>query len=144
VKAANLKDKNTTRRKLKISADKALITGEIHYAGYKIPLYRFFTSPRTPKREGGKPVPIVARQKIDGNAEPWSGGFIAKMKSGHIGVFEHVYREQRYPIREVMGASVAEMVGNTVVLDEIEHKAYVSVYNKAESLIERILRGETL
>jgi hypothetical protein len=157
ISRANLNDKNTTRRKIKSVADRGVITGEMRYNGYKLPLYRFSVTPKLPSRDTSRRIhtmingewvtvgasrSVHARQLIGGNNEAWKTGFIAQMKSGHIGVF---YRDNPYdiesPIKEAMGSSVAEMAGNTVVLEKTEAASYTAVVEGADKLIQRILAG---
>jgi hypothetical protein len=151
---ANLNDKNSTRKRMKFVADRGIMTGEINYGGYKLPLYRFSVSPRIPRRDPndrvkvriddhwvtlGRSAPVTAKQLVGGSAEKWEHGFIAQMKSGHIGVFSQ--NKSGTAIEEKMGSSVAQMIGNTVVLDRLEMKSYEAAAAKADSQIQRILAG---
>jgi hypothetical protein len=154
---ANLNDKNSTRKRMKFVADRGIMTGEIRYSGYKLPLYRFSVSPRVPSRDNnnkirvpingrwitfGKSKPVQARQFISGNNAIWKTGFIAQMNSGHIGVFTRKnYADPESPIEEKLGSSVAEMVGNTVILEIIEMSSYEAIVSEADKQIQRILAG---
>jgi hypothetical protein len=156
VTKANLNDKNQTRRRMKQIADNDLITGEIHYAGYKLPLFRFDAAPREPGRDAGRKIrhmiggrwvtqdaseTVYARQKLAGGMTKFPFSFIAKMKSGHIGIFSRQYDAFGAPIKEIMGASVAEMVGNTVVFDKVEAAGNQAIADKADAQIQRLLAG---
>ena len=66
--------------------------------------------------------------------------FIGGMGSGHKGMFERK-RETRLPIRELYGPSVAHMVENSVVVEEIEKAAQETINKRVEQEITRILNG---
>lgn len=112
------------------------IVGAVSFAGYKIPLYRFDVSPSIP----GQRVTVTARTMKDRAKTPFEQAFIAKMKSGHTGVFQRD-KETRLPISEFPGLSTAQMAKNTVVLEQVEEKAQEVINKRIEHEITRILDG---
>ena len=112
------------------------VIGQISFSGYKIPLYRFNVSP--------KDVIHGARVKgaqLKGNQQTaFEHAFIARMKSGHIGIFERD-TSKRFPITEIMGSSTAQMAHNAVVLEAVEKKTQEVVEKRIEHEITRILNA---
>ena len=108
----------------------------VSFAGYKIPLYRFNVSPTLPVQH----ATVSAAVMKDNGRTPFEQAFIAKMKSGHTGMFERD-GTARLPITEFMGPSTAQMAANSVVLEQVEEKAQTVVNNRIEHEITRILNG---
>jgi hypothetical protein len=77
------------------------------------------------KRGGGEVIPET---------------FIAKLASGHTGVF---WREgkKRFPIEQLYGPSVAQMVGSPNVSRYVEQNAQRRVNGRLDHEIYRLLRG---
>ena len=76
-----------------------------------------------------------------GNGQtPFVHAFIARMKSGHTGMFE---REtgRSFPVTEFMAQSTAQMAGNEEVLEQVSEKAQETVNKRIEHEITRILNG---
>ena len=107
----------------------------IHFSGYEIPLYKFKVTPKAP---GIKKQVTAAVKKGGGTA--FENAFIAQMKSGHIGVFERE-TSKRFPIEEKMGLAMAQMVGNTNVMTELEKEAQKTVDERIVHEIDRLLNG---
>lgn len=136
------------------------IQASICYSGFKIPLYRFDVSPKSPSAKGGADkVPVQfgangenewrmvtpgaqvkARQMIGSAQTPFINAFIADMGNGHTGMFKRD-SAARFSISEFMGSSVAQMIGNGVVREEIEKRAQETVEKRIEAEINRILNG---
>lgn len=112
------------------------VVGTVSFAGYKIPLYRFDVSPTLP----GQRTTVTARTMKGRTKTRFEDAFIARMRSGHIGVFERDKKE-RLPIREFPGHSTAQMAKNTVVLEQVEKKAQEVINKRMEHEITRILNG---
>ena len=112
------------------------VVGTVSFAGYKIPLYRFNVSPTLPVQH----ATVSAAVKADSGRTPFAEAFIAKMKSGHTGMFERD-GTRRLPITEFMGPSTAQMAGNSVVLEQVEEKAQEVINKRIEHEITRILNG---
>ena len=112
------------------------VVGVVSFAGHKIPLYRFSVSPTLPVQRA-----TVKAAVKRGNAQtPFDHAFIAKMKSGHTGMFERD-TSARLPISEFMGPSTAQMAENSVILAEVEGKAQEVINKRVEHEITRILNG---
>ena len=60
------------------------VVGMVSFAGYKIPLYRFNVSPTLPVQRATVSAAVLA----ESGRTPFAHAFIAKMKSGHTGMFE--------------------------------------------------------
>lgn len=112
------------------------IVGTVSFAGYKLPLYRFNVSPKMPVQRA-----TVKAAVLNGNGQtPFKDAFIAKMKSGHTGMFQRD-TSARTPITEFMGPSTAQMAGNSVVIEQVEDAAQATVNKRLEAEISRILNG---
>jgi len=112
------------------------LVGEISFAGCKIPLYRFNVSPKQPTR-GLKVKAAVLKTRSQVEFEQ---AFIARMQSGHIGMFERK-ASKRLPIKEFLGPSVADMAGNSVVLEQVENAAQETINKRIDHEMTRILNG---
>ena len=112
------------------------VVGTVSFAGYKIPLYRFHVSPTLPVQR----ATVSAAVLNESGRTPFAHAFIAKMKSGHTGMFERD-GTSRLPITEFMGPSAAQMAGNSVVVEQVEEKAQEVVNKRLEHEITRILNG---
>ncbi|MEA5041373.1 MAG: phage tail protein [Oscillibacter ruminantium] len=112
------------------------IVGTVSFAGYKLPLYRFNVTPTVPVQR----ATVKAAVLKENTRTPFEHAFIAKMKSGHTGMFERD-TTARTPITEFMGPSTAQMAGNSVVLEQVEQAAQETVSKRIEQEINRILNG---
>jgi hypothetical protein len=133
IKSASVKSESNI--KMRKSTPDSLI-GQISFSGFKIPLYKFGVTPKNP----GTGKPVKARQMKSSSMTLFANAFIAQMRSGHIGIFERTGRG-RFPIHEIMGSSVAQMAGNSVVYDEVEKAAQETIDKRVEHEIGRILAG---
>jgi len=133
----------------------------VTFSGRKIPLYRFGGSyPKVPTQdiaEGRKPVMVkgawtmqyqgmAARghQFQDTGPTQFMDAFVAQMKSGHIGIFERTggsTSEGSDAIREIMGGSVAQMVGRQEVAQKLTEEAYQTFETELDKAVYRILAG---
>ena len=111
------------------------IIGTVSFSGCKIPLYRYNVTPKIVKR-----APVRAAQLRGKTPKLFEHAFIAKMKTGHIGIFERDTRS-RLPISQKMGSSTAQMAENSVVLEAVEAKAGETIEKRIEYEISRILNG---
>ena len=88
-----------------------------------------------------KTLGINVRVTPAGNGRtPFQDAFIARMQSGHTGMFERD-GSKRLPISEFMGPSTAQMAGNSIVLADVEEKAQEVINKRVEHEITRILNG---
>lgn len=134
IKAATLKNKNTTKVGFK-RATYGNLAGEIKFAGYKVPLYKYDVSPKKPNRG------IISARKLKSSSKKQlDKRFITSMESGHIGIFER-YIEKSRKIREIQGDSFKEMASNSLVIEKIEEKAEETIDKRIDAEINRILNG---
>lgn len=124
------------------------LAGYVNFSGVKIPLYKFNVSPKAP----GKNMVKAGVKK--GSMTTFENAFIGSMSSGHMGIFERTgeqgiaERLQRYvpsqhteSVKEIMGLSMAQMVGNREVITELEKDAQEMVNKRIEHEIDRLLNG---
>ena len=137
------------------------VQATVTFSGRKIPLYRFNgTTPKVPTQdiaEGKKPVmvkgawtmqyqgvPASGHQFKDTGTTQFTDAFVARMKSGHIGIFERtggMTSEGSDAIREIMGSSVAQMVGRQEVAQKLTEEAYQTFETEMDKAVYRILTG---
>ena len=112
------------------------VVGTVTFAGYKLPLYRFNVTPTLPIQRAEVKAAVMR-----GNGQtPFAHAFIARMKSGHTGMFERK-TGRSLPITEFMAQSTAQMAGNEEVLEQVSEKAQETVNKRIEHEITRILNG---
>lgn len=90
-------------------------------------------------------------QLLSGKSELFGKPFIARMKNGHIGVFQRKTRrrigigkkadEQENPIQELYTSSISQMAGEKGVQKYIEEEAGKMVNERFIHEVDRILRG---
>ena len=136
------------------------VTATVLFAGHKIPLYRYNgTNPKMPTVDKGKTViaiingkhvpvhPGVAasgHQKTDTSVTKFDNAFIARMKSGHIGIFERTGGQMAGggdAIHELMGSSVPTMVGNETVREELTRAAWEKFDERLDHEIMALMNG---
>ncbi|NTU28854.1 hypothetical protein HPY27_01595 [Brevibacillus sp. HB1.1] len=115
-----------------------------------LPLMRFKTNPgKVPMRRPTATKSAVRRAGL----APVHGAFIARMRSGHVGVFKRMrsWRHKKVtrngrtywsglPIRELYGPSVPGMVGSLKVVDHVEQEAKRRMETRLDHEINRLLR----
>ena len=137
------------------------VQATVTFSGRKIPLYRFGGAyPKVPTQDiaaGKKPVMVkgawtMQYQGMAARGHQFKGtgptqfmdAFVAQMKSGHIGIFERTggrTSEGSDAIREIMGSSVAQMVGNQQVAQRLTEGAYKTFETELDKAVYRILTG---
>ena len=137
------------------------VQATVTFSGRKIPLYRFGgSSPKVPTQDvaaGRKPVMVKGMWTMQYQGVPARGhqfkgtgptqfadAFVAQMKSGHIGIFERTggsTSEGSDAIREIMGSSVAQMVGRQEVAQKLTEEAYQTFETELDKAVYRILTG---
>ena len=156
IKPGAVRDRKNTTINMRTRKTDSGIVGEITFSGTKIPLYRFGISHQKPTPQSKKvPVNIggrwvmvspgkavKARQLKSSSMTIFENAFIAKMRSGHYGIFERKGRTSS-TVKEIMGSSTAQMVANSDVLDKIEAEVFKTIEKRAEHEITRILNGYT-
>lgn len=137
------------------------VQATVTFSGRKIPLYRFGgASPAVPTQdiaEGRKPVmvhgawtmqyqgiPAKGHQFKDTGPTQFADAFVARMKSGHTGIFERtggMTSDGSDAIREIMGSSVAQMVGKPEVAQRLTEEACQTFETELDKAVYRILTG---
>lgn len=131
------------------------IVGSIEYSGGVIPLIKFKVSPNTPK-QGKTPSAAVLKASSLVPFTRKKDTFVARMKTGHIGIFErreNVYSGGRYTtktgkvgrnkhnqaIKELLSPSVPQMVGNDTVMQTVEDRVNEVINQRIDHEIDRLL-----
>lgn len=110
------------------------VCGVIRFAGTQIPLYKYtLTNPKYPIQRAR----VQAGQKT---ATTFEHAFIAKMKSGHLGIFERNAKDS-LPIKEIMGSSMQTMAGNEETMNKASEEANKMLDARIEHEIHRLLNG---
>lgn len=141
-----------TRTRVK-QASTGSLAGYVHFSGYKIPLYKFHVTPKSPGT--GRTVYANVKRGEGGTLEE---AFIGQMGNGHVGVFERTGiqgiqsrldklgegkkgNKHTEKLEEKMGLSMIQMVGNDKVVEQLEMEAQKTVEQRIEHEIMRILNG---
>ncbi len=114
------------------------LVGEIAFSGGTIPLYRFNVTPKQPTPTQRTKVKAAALKSS--SQTEFEDAFIARMKSGHIGMFERETRKH-FPIQEFPGPSIKAMVENAAVIGEVEKAANETIEKRINHEMSRILAG---
>lgn len=110
------------------------VCGIIRFAGTQIPLYKYnLTSPKAPMQR----AKVMAGQKT---ATAFEHVFVAKMKSGHLGIFERSDKES-LPIKELMGSSMQSMAGKEETMGKVIDEASKTLDQRLEHEVHRLLNG---
>ncbi len=128
------------------------LVGEVNFSSVKIPLYKFNVSPKNPGT--GK---VVQAGQLIGSKTPFEDAFIAKMGSGHVGIFERTGEQgikarlakaksksgnkHTEKIEEKMGLSASQMIENEHIIDGLIDEAQQTVDERLKHEIDRILNG---
>lgn len=84
----------------------------ISVTGKSIPLYKFAAKPKEPPVQKGIPVkrrkPVTVKVKKTGGRKRLSHAFVARMRSGHVGIFTRKSSES-LPIHELFSVSIPKM-----------------------------------
>jgi hypothetical protein len=155
---SGVRDRQKDAIKLRTTNEHDAIIGELWYSNRKIPLYRFNVSPKEPTKTKDRLIPVnfgmdsdkwrmvnpsapvYASQFRNNPRKHIKNTFIAKMSNGHTGIFERK-GDDRYPLREVMGSSTAQMAKNSIVLEEVYKVAQETAEKRVEHEISRILNN---
>lgn len=136
------------------------VTAHIRFNGKKIPLYRYNgTTPRQPSVNsgktviaiiGGNPKPVhpgvapYAHQFKSSSPKKFNDAFIAKMSSGHIGIFERtggVTAGGSDQIKEIQGSSIPQMLGNKEIQKGLAKTAEKKFEERMDHEVLRLLNG---
>lgn len=129
------------------------VIASVRFSGRKIPLYRFDGSrPKSPIYDKNDLVrgytskgwrmlpkgrPAYGHVLIGTSPALFEHAFTATMSNGHTGIFSR----DGTGIEEIMGASVAQMVGNDEVAEKLVKDASDKFEERIEHEITRILNG---
>jgi len=113
-------------------------TGTILSTGSPIDLAKFDVSSTRPNPKAKSPVTV--RVKLGGGRKPIKNAFLARLSNGHVGIFIRADKG-RFPIKQLYGPSVPQMLGSENVSKRIEEKAMETMENRLEHEIDRILEG---
>jgi len=120
------------RNTIKVSnASAANPIGRVKSMGGPIPLVKFDTS---------KGNPVLARVKKTGAKKPIKHAFKQTMKNGYQGIFLRAGKD-RYPLKQLYGPSIPQMVGNENVMKSVEEKAIEILDKRLNHEINRILEA---
>jgi hypothetical protein len=137
------------------------VEATVVFSGKKIPLYRYNGAyPAQPTKdiaEGRKRVMVKGRWTMQYQGVAAKGhqlkttppsqfldAFVARMKSGHVGIFERtggVTSEGSDAIRELMGTAVPQMVGSETVLKKLTEEAHSTFERNLDDAVWKILSG---
>lgn len=138
------------------------VQAEVMFHGRKIPLHRFDGArPAQPSSDAGKLIrayindgfrmvhpslPAYGRQFKDSTPERFENAFVARMKSGHTGIFERtggMTSNDKDEIKEIMGSSIPQMLGNEEVEEKLSTEAVGKFNDRLDHEVWRILNGYT-
>lgn len=136
------------------------VDATVHFAGGKIPLFRYGgASPGSPTPLKDRWVkvtdyrgphwyhpgaPAHGHQRKDTVPALFEHAFVAQMGSGHVGIFQRNGGKSRSggdAIEEVMGLSVAHMVGNDKVKQKLADDTAGKVAERYHHEVIRLLNG---
>lgn len=110
-----------------------------------IALSKFKVNPNRPvSYSRGRPSPKVYKVSVKKGSTPKAldiapKAFIAIMKSGHHGVFRR-FSDARFPIRQLFGPSVPQMIQNEKSMERIGKEAESTLQKRIDAEVENILR----
>lgn len=121
--------------KLRDSIELNKSSGVMRVVGSPRPLIDFNVVPRVPTPR----TQVVSGVKRGVATALNRKTFVARMQSGHIGVFERDLDKRALPIEQKYGVSDAQMVGNPEVLEAIDKRAVEVMDRTVEHELERLL-----
>lgn len=117
-------------------ANSSNLAASVVSRGSPVTLTKFRVTPRQPQPK--RKAPVIARV-TKGIGGPIQGAFVARVASGHVGLFNRV-GPARLPIIQRYGPSVPQMLGNETVTQWVEEKAKKRLEERLDHEINRILR----
>lgn len=104
--------------------------------GRSLPLIRFRTNPSRPPIR--PPRMLRAQVKKSGSKKSIPGAFVARMQSGHVGVFER-HGSRRLPIRQLYGPAVPVMLNESRVQRHLQEEAQRRMIQRLDHEINRVM-----
>jgi hypothetical protein len=124
-----------------LSVKAGALEAELKAQGPMVPLYKGGApKPGTPRFGKG---PVLTISVVKGQRTPFNNAWVAKMKSGHLGVFTR-QGKQRLPIKERFTISTPEMLLARRLHDSIPKDAGDFFQKRLMHQIGRILGGTTI
>ncbi len=117
------------------------LSAKLTSRGSVMALSYFTTKPKSPPKRRPKNPVFVQVRRDGGGSIP--SAFVARMKSGHTGVFHRTSGNQSLPIQQNYGPSVPQMLGSKSVSAFIEERASEVLNQLFENEINAILNGVT-
>lgn len=124
-------------------ASSANLSARVSATGRPRALSYFKVRPSRPLKKQTK-TPLFAQVKRDGGGTI-AGAFVAKLKSGHLGVFNrtnNVTSNGKVELAQRYGPSVPQMLGSKTVTAFVEEGASRRIEERLDHEISRILRGQ--
>ncbi len=128
-----------------LKASKNNLSARIISRGRPRALTYFKTNPRDVPRKRLKK--LLRAQVKKGAGGPIKNAFLARMESGHLGVFHRTGKKRKKDktnlesIEQNYGPSIAQMLGAKSVVAYVEEKAQKRIEKNLNHEIERILKG---
>ena len=164
IKAANIREAENA--KISYSYQNG-VQAHIIFAGQRIPLYRFGgASPSVPTKDTSSLNPVMvgmfagnlkgrwkllhpsvpARGHVLKSTSPvwFQSAFVARMKSGHVGIYERtggMTSNDKDEVEELFGPSVPQMLGSPAVAEKLSKEAMEKFEDRLEHEINAILNG---
>lgn len=138
----------------------------VHFSGKRIPLYRFDGArPAQPTYDTSRLVPVMLGIHANGEGKwrlvhpgtsafghvlkstsprQFQYAFVAKMSSGHTGIFERtggMTSRSKDELEELFGPSVPQMLGNQEVAEKLTDEAMKSIEKNLDQYVYALLNG---
>lgn len=138
----------------------------VHFSGRRIPLYRFDGArPAQPTYDTSRWVPVMLGVHANGEGKwrlvhpgasayghvlkstsphQFQYAFVAKMGSGHTGIFERtggMTSRSKDELEELFGPSVPQMLGNKEVAEKLTDEAMSSFEKNLDQYVYALLNG---
>ena len=159
ISAANLRLEQNVRISYSYSPGDGM-DASILFRGSKIPLHRYDgASPAGPTYDQSQLVPVhtstgwrmaspgvaAAGHQLRGTAPTkFQDAFVARFRSGHVGIFERtggVTASGADELRELMGSSVPQMIGNDEVIEALSNDAELEFDKRMTHEVDAFLNG---
>lgn len=118
-----------------VRATPGYLRANLKSTGRPIPMIKFDTTPRFPDA-----MIVRSRVKKSSSQKSFKQAFVARMKSGHLNVFERT-SARSFPIEGFYSPSVPQMYGNEEVIQNVEEAAEERLDRDLSKAIERMLWG---
>ncbi len=136
------------------------VRAEVVFSGSKIPLFRYSgASPSGPVKDTSRKVhakvhgewrtvnpgvPAAGHQLVSTSPKRFNNAFVARMGSGHVGIFARTggaASGDGDEVKEIMGSSMPQMIGHEQVAAKLDEIVAQKFLERLEHEAERILSG---